>query len=64
MSQEALQNQTRILQSILDSMGDGVIVADEKGNSSCSIRRPRTSFAVGLARRADGEWATVRLLPA
>jgi signal transduction histidine kinase/DNA-binding response OmpR family regulator/HAMP domain-containing protein len=30
-SQEALQNQTRILQSILDSMGDGVIVADEKG---------------------------------
>ena len=29
----ALQSQTRILQSILDSMGDGVIVADENGKS-------------------------------
>ena len=30
---EALQSQTQILQSILDSMGDGVIVADETGKS-------------------------------
>ncbi len=30
-SQEALEKQTRILQSILDSMSDGVIVADEAG---------------------------------
>ncbi len=30
-SREALQRQTRILQSILDSMGDGVIVADTQG---------------------------------
>jgi signal transduction histidine kinase/DNA-binding response OmpR family regulator len=30
-SEEALQRQTRILQSILDSMSDGVIVADEEG---------------------------------
>lgn len=28
---DKLENQTRILQSILDSMGDGVIVADEQG---------------------------------
>ena len=31
-SEEALLKQTTILQSILDSMGDGVIVADKKGN--------------------------------
>jgi PAS domain S-box-containing protein len=30
-SEAALTNQTRILQSILDSMSDGVIVADERG---------------------------------
>jgi PAS domain S-box-containing protein len=30
-SKDALQKQTRILQSILDSMSDGVIVADETG---------------------------------
>jgi signal transduction histidine kinase/FixJ family two-component response regulator/CHASE3 domain sensor protein len=30
-SREALQRQTRILQSILDSMGDGVVVADTRG---------------------------------
>jgi len=31
LTADALQSQTRILQSILDSMGDGVIVADENG---------------------------------
>ena len=31
LAADALQSQTRILQSILDSMGDGVIVADETG---------------------------------
>ncbi len=31
LTAEALQNQTRILQSILDSMGDGVVVADASG---------------------------------
>ena len=30
-SQHALEKQTRILQSILNSMSDGVIVADEEG---------------------------------
>jgi PAS domain S-box-containing protein len=30
-SREALQQQTRILRSILDSMGDGVVVADRQG---------------------------------
>jgi signal transduction histidine kinase/CHASE3 domain sensor protein/ActR/RegA family two-component response regulator len=31
VSREALQQQTRILRSILDSMGDGVVVADRQG---------------------------------
>ncbi len=31
LTADALESQTRILQSILDSMGDGVIVADETG---------------------------------
>ena len=31
VSKQALEQQTRILQSILDSMGDGVVVADTKG---------------------------------
>jgi signal transduction histidine kinase/ActR/RegA family two-component response regulator len=30
-SRQAMENQTRILQSILDSMGDGVVVADMQG---------------------------------
>src|SRR6516165_6696827 len=30
-SEDALRKQTRILQSVLDSMGDGVVVADETG---------------------------------
>ena len=31
VSKDALEKQTRILQSILDSMSDGVIVADDAG---------------------------------
>ena len=33
LTADALQNQTQILQSILDSMSDGVMVADETGKS-------------------------------
>ena len=35
-SKDALEKQTRILQSILDSMSDGVIVADDNGRASSS----------------------------
>lgn len=30
-SEQAVRQQTRILQSILDSLSDGVVVADERG---------------------------------
>ena len=56
-SQEALQNQTRILQSILDSMGDGVIVADEDGKFILFNPAAEEILAVGLARCTDEQWA-------
>jgi len=49
-SQQALQRQTGILQSVLDSMGDGVVVADELGR--LVLANPAAERIVGIAREA------------
>jgi signal transduction histidine kinase/CheY-like chemotaxis protein len=57
-SQEALKNQTRILQSILDSMSDGVIVADEEGRFILVNPAAEDILRVRLADAPTGEWAS------
>ena len=53
-SKEALQKQTRILQSILDTMSDGVIVADDERRASSSrTRRLRTMLHLRASGHAD-----------
>ena len=49
-SQHALQRQTGILQSVLDSMGDGVLVADQEGR--LVLANPAAARIVGVARAA------------
>ncbi len=73
-SREALQTQTRILQSILDSMGDGVVVAD--GDGKFLVFNPAARKLLGVVRSFASEsdqWAryhglflpdTVTLYPA
>ena len=48
VSREALQSQTRILQSILDSMGDGVVVAD--GGGTFLVFNPAARQMLGVVR--------------
>jgi signal transduction histidine kinase/DNA-binding response OmpR family regulator/HAMP domain-containing protein len=57
-SQEALEKQTRILQSILDSMSDGVIVADEEGRFILVNPAAEEILRVQLADAPMGEWAS------
>ena len=62
-SQEALQRQTGILQSVLDSMGDGVAVADQQGR--LVLVNPAAERCAGIQRTADGmawppEWQFYR----
>jgi signal transduction histidine kinase/CheY-like chemotaxis protein/CHASE3 domain sensor protein len=56
-SREALQNQTRILQSILDSMGDGVVVADPEGNFLVFNPAAREMLGVRSFGREADQWA-------
>ncbi|MGH9350478.1 MAG: response regulator [Vicinamibacterales bacterium] len=57
-SQAALQKQTRILQSILDSMSDGVIVADEEGRFILVNPAAEEMLDVRAGDASGGEWAT------
>ena len=65
-SEEAQQNQTRILQSILDSMSDGVIVADDNGRLILVNPAAETMLRPGWrSPRLHDQWAhALRLLPA
>ncbi len=58
-SEAALKKQTRILQSILDSMTDGVIVADERGKFI--LVNPAADDMLHLHTREapTGEWAVL-----
>ncbi|HEV8046673.1 MAG TPA: PAS domain S-box protein [Terriglobales bacterium] len=55
-SQQALQSQTLMLQSVLDSMSEGLVVADENGKFI--IWNPAADRIVGLgaANVPSGEW--------
>ncbi len=51
-SQEALQRQSGILQSVLDSMSDGVAVTDQAGR--LTLVNPAAERIVGITRDEDG----------
>jgi len=55
-SEEALQNQTRILQSILTSMGDGVIVVNEQGRFLLFNPAAEQILGIGQTDTTPAEW--------
>jgi signal transduction histidine kinase/ActR/RegA family two-component response regulator len=56
-SREALESQTRILQSILDSMGDGVVVADTQGRFIVFNPAARQILGVRSFGSDSDQWA-------
>lgn len=56
-SREAFQSQTRILQSILDSMGDGVVVADTQGKFIVFNPAAREILSVRSFGVESDQWA-------
>ena len=57
VSREALEQQTRILRSILDSMGDGVVVADENGKFLLFNPAAEHMVGFGALEATPKEWA-------
>jgi signal transduction histidine kinase len=55
---EALESQTRLLQSVMDNMGDGVVVADATGKFLMFNPAAERILGVGLTPTAPQEWAT------
>jgi PAS domain S-box-containing protein len=58
-SRGELQKQTGILQSILDSMGDGVAVANERGELSLVNPAGEKILGLGLTTPGSGSWSEV-----
>jgi PAS domain S-box-containing protein len=56
-SKNALEKQRRILQSILDSMSDGVIVADDAGTLLVTNRAAEDLLKVRAAEEVTDDWA-------
>jgi len=56
-SEARYQKQTRILNSILDSMGEGVVVADPTGKSILFNRQAKKILGVGPRDIPPAEWA-------
>jgi two-component system, sensor histidine kinase and response regulator len=56
-SEEALQSQTRILQSVLDSIGDGVAVADENGRFLLFNPAAERILGAGPVEGSPDEWS-------
>jgi PAS domain S-box-containing protein len=56
-SETALREQTRILQSILDSMGDGVIVADENGRFFVFNPAAEQILGIGATDTPPADWS-------
>lgn len=58
-SRTELQQKTGILQSILDSMGDGVAVSDEHGDLLLVNPAGEKILGIGFATRESGSWSKV-----
>lgn len=56
-TQVALQNQTNLMQLILNSMSDGVIVADEKGQFLIFNPAAEQMFGKGITDTQQEEWS-------
>jgi signal transduction histidine kinase len=56
-SEKALRDQTRILESILSSMGDGVVVADENGRFAVFNSAAEKIVGLGALDAAPEMWA-------
>ena len=56
-SKNALEKQRRILQSILDSMSDGVIVADDAGTLLATNRAAEELLKVRASEEVTDDWA-------
>src|SRR5207237_67523 len=56
-AQDKLQQQTRILQSVLHNMGDGVVVADEEGRFLLFNPAAEQVLGVGMTDAAPGDWS-------
>lgn len=56
LSEQALRQQTGILQSILDSMGDGVVVADDQGKFIVFNRAAERIIGLGVTDAPPAEW--------
>jgi PAS domain S-box-containing protein len=56
-SEHAYRKQTRILQSILDNIADGVVVADEQGQFLLFNPAAERIMGKGLADTPPGQWA-------
>ena len=57
-AKQDLAKQTTILQSVLNSMGEGVVVADMEADLSCGIPLPIVCFALGPAHLQPKERST------
>ncbi len=58
-SEAALRQQTKLLQSILDSMGDGVIVADETGKMVLLNPAAETMVGPDALRTPHSQWSEI-----
>ncbi|MFH1302161.1 MAG: PAS domain S-box protein, partial [Planctomycetota bacterium] len=58
-SQKQLRRQSQILQSILDSMGDGVIVADQDGNSVFWNPAAEQMVGIGPQNVTPDKWSQI-----
>ncbi|MHC5540193.1 HD domain-containing phosphohydrolase, partial [Singulisphaera rosea] len=58
-SEGALRHQTAILQSILDSMGDGVVVADEAGRAFVFNPAAREILGIGRPEASADQWPEI-----
>ena len=57
-SESALREQTRILRSILESMADGVIVADEQGNFLLFNSSAEQILGIGPGATSPDQWTS------
>jgi signal transduction histidine kinase/CheY-like chemotaxis protein len=58
-SEAAFRQQTKILQSVLDSMGDGVVVLDENGDVLMLNPAAKQMIGPGIINTPHSEWGSI-----